>query len=248
MQIRARKHAGRHFGDDLLAPSRHDDGDAPAAKEQQRAFGQKLPNHSSARAAQSRAHRDFSVTLHTASQKQTRDVGAGDQKHNSRRDRRHPQTAPGILHCRPGVLAHFFKVFHHEAISLIGRRTRIFELASDDFGFRTRLPQRRARLQARDDLDSHFSCSDISLACVRVQNQRSKDLKLLVIRSQGLRQYANNRNWTAIQNNLLSCNLRVGVKSSVPAVVGKHHHRVLAGDLFFLSKVAAQQWLNAERG
>jgi hypothetical protein len=143
---------------------------------------------------------------------------------------------------------HLCKVFDHQAITSVGRGAGISKLASHDFRFRTRLPQRHSGLQARDNLDSHFSRSDVSLACVRVQNQRSKDLKLLVIRSQRLRQYANNRNWTAIQNNLLSCNVRVPVKSSVPAVVRKDYNRVSASDLFLIAKVAAQQWLNAERG
>jgi len=51
------------------------------------------------------------------------------------------------------------------------------------FHFRMRQAECHSGLQARDDLNSDFSRSDVSLACVRVQNEGCKNLKLFVIRT-----------------------------------------------------------------
>jgi hypothetical protein len=117
---------------------------------------------------------------------------------------------------------HFCKVFHDKTLTSINRgHTGILKLAGEDSGFRTRLLQSYSCFEAGDNLDPHFSCPDISLLCVRVQNERSNDR-----RSHGPRQYANDCNRAPIQNNLLPHNFSVCVKSSVPAVVGKHDHSI----------------------
>jgi len=60
-----------------------------------------LPNHSSTRTAQRRAHRDFPVALHASGHKQTRNVCACDQEHNSAATAVIHKPRSGILHRRP---------------------------------------------------------------------------------------------------------------------------------------------------
>ena len=142
---------------------------------------------------------------------------------------------------------HLSKVFHDKTFTSISLSTGISKLTGDDFCFRTRLCQSHSRLQARDDLNSHFSGSDVSLSCVRAKDQRGKYF-LFVVRSQGLREDANDGYGTMVQNNLFFHDAWIRTESTVPAIVRKHDNGITSGDLLLLPEVAAKQWRYTERG
>src|SRR5712671_6577368 len=121
------------------------------------------------------------------------------------------------------------------------------KLLRNDFRFRACLLQRYARFEARHDLHAYHPGSGAPVFFIRVQNQRSEDVRVFVVGAQGLRQYADDRDAASIQSDLLSHDVPVGVKTSTPASVGKNHDRVAARGLFLIEKVAAEDGLNAER-
>src|SRR6267154_2715263 len=121
------------------------------------------------------------------------------------------------------------------------------KLLRNDFRFRACLLQRYARFEARHDLHAYHPGSGAPVFPIRVQNQRSEDVRVFVVGSQGLRQYADDRDTASIQSDLSSYNLPVGVKTTAPASVGDDHDIVAARGLFLIEKVAAEDGLNPER-
>ena len=105
------------------------------------------------------------------------------------------------------------------------------KLLRDYFGFRACLVQRYAWSEARHDPDADHSGSGVPVFFIRLQNQRSEDVNVFVVRSQGLWQYADNCDAASIQNNLSAYNARVSAKTTTPASVGENHDRVMAGEL-----------------
>src|ERR1700737_3712758 len=106
--------------------------------------------------------------------------------------------------------------------TLIGCGAGTPELLRDNFCLRTCSVQRYACAKARYDLQADDPESYVSVFFIRVQNQRSKELSSLVVRSQGLRHYADDRYAAAIQIDLPSHNARICMKTSPPASVGEN--------------------------
>src|SRR5260221_3006748 len=79
---------------------------------------------------------------------------------------------------------------------------------------------------------------------IRLQNQRSEDVNVFVVRSQGLRQYADDGDAASVQNNLSACNARVRAKTTTPASVGENHDCVAALGLLLVAEIAAEARLN----
>src|SRR6266404_6411628 len=77
-QISAGHESRRGFADDVRTPLRDKHAEPSTAKKEERALGQQLANHSASRAAQGGAHGDFSLALHTASEKEAGNIGASD--------------------------------------------------------------------------------------------------------------------------------------------------------------------------
>src|SRR5882762_11812450 len=120
------------------------------------------------------------------------------------------------------------------------------KLLRNDFRFRACLLQRYARFEARHDLYAYHPGSGAPVFPIRVQNQRSEDVRVFVVGSHGLRQYADDRDAASIQSDLSSYNLPVGVKTTAPASVGDNHDIVAPCGSFLVEKVAAENGLNAE--
>src|SRR6266849_3447942 len=79
-QISAGHESRRGFADDVRTPLRDKHAQPSAAKQEKRALGQQLANHSASRAAQGGAHGDFSLALQAASEKEATNIGASDQE------------------------------------------------------------------------------------------------------------------------------------------------------------------------
>src|SRR6266403_2441280 len=131
--------------------------------------------------------------------------------------------------------------------TLIGCVATPSKLLRDDFRFRACLVQRYAWFEARHNLHAYHPGSGAPVFPIGAQNQRSEDVRVFVVGSQGLRQYADDRDAAPVQSELLSHNVPVGVKASPPAPVGENHHSVAARGLFLIEKVAAEDGVNPER-
>src|SRR6266403_2999208 len=124
--------------------------------------------------------------------------------------------------------------------TLIGCVATPSKLLRNDFRFRACLLQRYAWSEARHHLHAHHPGSGAPVFLIGVQNQRSEDVRVFVVGSQGLRQYADDRDAASVQSELLSHNVPVGVKTSAPASVGDNHDIVASCGSFLVEKVAAE--------
>src|SRR5260370_10120625 len=118
------------------------------------------------------------------------------------------------------------------------------QLLRDYFGFRACLVQRYAWSETRHGPDADHSGSGVPVFFIRLQNQRSEDVNVFVVRSQGLRQYADDGDAASVQNNLSACNARVRAKTTTPASVGENHDCVAALGLLLVAEVPAEAPLN----
>src|SRR2546430_13891150 len=128
-----------------------------------------------------------------------------------------------------------------------GRGQGASQALGDAFRFWACLVQSPSRLQPGDNSYSRGPRnSQRAIVRVRFEHKRCINLDVLVVGGQRLRHNSHNRDRTPIQNDLLPHVGWISMKTSSPTAKGENHHRVLAGDLFVISKIATQQWLNAK--
>src|SRR6266849_2425211 len=122
------------------------------------------------------------------------------------------------------------------------------QLARQHFRFGTSLLERHAMLQACSDLHSDNPRSEISVFDVGLQHKRGEHIDFFVVRTQGPWQDTYDGDGAPIDGDLSSYNVRIAVKPVAPAVIREDHDRVMAGDLFFIEKIAAENRLDAQGG
>src|ERR1700738_2524433 len=82
---------------------------------------------------------------------------------------------------------HLCKIFDGQMPALIDRRAPAPDLLRDDFRFGECLLQGYAWCKPRHDLHANGSPSDVAVPQVRIQNERSENVDVLVVRSQQAR-------------------------------------------------------------
>src|SRR6266851_2385841 len=130
----------------------------------------------------------------------------------------------------------------------VGGRAGTSQLPREHFRFGTSLLKRHAMLQACRDLYSDNSRAEISVFDVGLQHKRSEHIDFFVVRTQGLWQHTYDADGAPIDVDLPSYNVRFAVKPVAPAVIRENHNRVMAGDLFLIEEIAAENRLDAQGG
>src|SRR5882757_11060565 len=97
---------------------------------------------------------------------------------------------------------HLGKIFDNQMSTLIRCVATPSKLLRDDYRFRACLVQRYAWSEACHDLHAYHPGSNAPVFPVGVQNQRSEDVRVFVVGSPGLRQYADDRDTASIQSDL----------------------------------------------
>src|SRR5580700_3969671 len=130
----------------------------------------------------------------------------------------------------------------------VGRSAGTSQLAREHFRFGTSLLEIHAMLQACCDLHSDKSRAEISVFDVGLQHKRGEHIDFFIVRTQGLWQDTYDGDGASIDGDSSSYNVRIAVKPVAPAVIRENHDRVMAGELFFIEKIAAENRLDAQGG
>ncbi len=219
-----RQRAVRHQEQDAFQDGRRErDAERPSDRRQHEALDEQLPHDLPARRAERRAQRELALTGGAARQQQVRDVGAGDEQHESDGAEQQPQRR--LRRVAEEVV---LERLDAGAPARVGFRKRLREVGRDGQHVRVGLLKSDAGLQPAHDEQP----VKVVVHLLGLERQRQIQLALVLVGRPG-RQDADDRVRLAVDANLAPDHVGIAAEALVPEAVGQHRHVVATDDAFF---------------